>query len=117
MRYSRFFLCSKGQSTVEYVVIVTALIAALMGTHSVFSQIQAVLTDKYKSYCFGVSISDPPSMAFDEQMENDSSKVMQELQKLEDFIEHPDLPTDDMPSLPDGIKELLEKFKNILKEL
>lgn len=110
MKAKTLLTCNRGQSTVEYVVVVTALIAFLMGTHSVFFQVHKVFVDKYKSYCFGVSISDPPSIAFDEMVDKDSSKVMHELKKLEDFIEHPDLPSSDLPFLPDDVKKLLKKI-------
>ena len=94
----------QGQSTVEYVAVLLALIV-LFGSFSpilgddptekksIFSILSNTISNKYKSYCFGVAISDPPSEAFDERVEKETNfakYLTDELKKLLETAEHPD---------------------------
>lgn len=106
---------SSGQSTVEYVVVVTALIAVLMGTHSVFSEVRTVFIDKYRSYCFGISISDPPSVTFEKKIEKDSKTALNDLKEIESFIKkHSSFDIPDIPKKPTNAKEILNDFEKLL---
>jgi len=59
------FGSNKGQSTVEYVAVLTALfLIAGLGSGTV-SKLTTTIKQKYKSYCFSVAISDPPGAIFD----------------------------------------------------
>lgn len=109
MKKRRLLFSSNGQATIEYVVVVTALIAVLMGTNSIFSEFRKVFIDKYKSYCFGISISDPPSPAFI----GEEKKV----KELEEYIENLDVPVEDLPFLSEDEKEVIELFEKIVHKL
>ena len=53
-----------GQSAVEYLVICGVLIMALITAPSFYGTMSRTMKNKYRSYYFGVAISDPPRKAF-----------------------------------------------------
>lgn len=61
--------CSRGQSAVEYLVICACLITALLAAPPVLNTVHDTLANKYGSYSFGVSISDPPTVAHDQKIQ------------------------------------------------
>ncbi|BDD88928.1 hypothetical protein [Desulfofustis limnaeus] len=108
----------KGQSAVEYLVVVGVLVTSLIAAPSLFSMVRTMMFDKYRSYSFGVAISDPPSSAFDREVEEDADKVkkvMTALHDLEQFIEHPSWPEPGVPDWPG--KKVIEDFEHLLHEL
>ncbi len=74
-----------GQSAVEYLVILTALLIIVPLWPSVYRQLSHTMQDKYSSYAFAVSISDPPSKAFDDEIKKDTGKVGHFLKTLKDI--------------------------------
>lgn len=103
----------KGQSAIEYIVICTALVTMLLITsshNSIYNIVSHTMQDKYNSYEFAVSISDPPSKQFDDEVEQDADKVkdiMHTLKKIKHLIGHsiiPDITHGKIPSM-DSIKE------------
>ena len=115
------FQNEKGQSAVEYLVICTALVTMLLissSQDSLYNIMSHTMQDKYKSYAFGVSISDPPSKQFDDEVKQDADKVKEVLDTLDEIgelISHivlPDILHGKMPST-DSIK----KFASLVKSL
>lgn len=107
-----------GQSAVEYLVIVSVLVASLIAAPSLFSMVRTMMLDKYRSYSFAVAISDPPSSTFDREVAEDADKVKQvmtALHDLEEFIEHPSWPEPDIPGWPG--KKVIEDFEHLLHDL
>lgn len=93
-----------GQSAVEYLVVVGALVSALIAAPSIFSEVRDMMQNKYSSYSFGVAISDPPTSEFDEKVKRDANAVKEAidaLHKLENFVEHPPHPEFEKPDWPD----------------
>ena len=108
----------KGQSAVEYLIVVGALVTSLIAAPSMFSTVRTMMLDKYRGYSFGVAISDPPSSAFDKEVEENGDKVKKittALHDLEEFIEHPSWPDPDMPEWPG--KKVIEEFEHLLHDL
>ncbi|KJS00126.1 MAG: hypothetical protein VR65_14620 [Desulfobulbaceae bacterium BRH_c16a] len=100
-----------GQSVVEYLIVIGALVSALIAAPSAFNMVRGMMQNKYSSYSFGVAISDPPTSDFDEEVKRDAKAVkeaMDALHALEQFIEHPSLPEPYKPHWPD--------VSNMLKE-
>lgn len=98
-----------GQSAVEYLVVVAALVSALVAAPSAFDMVREMLHNKYRGYSFGVAISDPPTSAFDDKVKRDANAVKEAidtLHKLEHFVEHPPHPEFDKPEWPDWSKFL-----------
>jgi hypothetical protein len=111
----------KGQSAVEYLVICTALVTMLLissSDNSIYNIVSHTMQDKYKSYAFGVSISDPPSKKFDDEVKQDTDKVKEVLSILKEIgelISHiilPDILHGKMPSM-DSIKEFASLVKSL----
>jgi len=97
----------RGQSAVEYLVVVGALVSALIAAPSAFDMVRGMMQNKYRSYSFGIAISDPPTSIFDEKVDRDADTVkeaMDALHKLEKFIAHPSLPEPEKPDWP-GMSE------------
>lgn len=93
-----------GQSAVEYLVVVGALVSALIAAPSAFDMIRDMMQNKYRSYSFGIAISDPPTSGFDEKVKRDANAVKEAidtLHKLEQFVEHPPHPEIEKPNWPD----------------
>jgi hypothetical protein len=82
----------RGQSMVEFVVVLTALFLVAGLGRGYITQLKDVIQQKYRSYCFGIAISDPPpgsyqgmgvtedaahTMQLSEQMERMSSAASQ----------------------------------------
>lgn len=116
-----FLAGEEGQSAVEYLVICTALVTLLLVSTSqdgIYQMMSHTMQDKYKSYAFGVSIADPPSKAFDDEVKKDAEKVKEVLDtlgELEELITHaiiPDILHGKMPS-----KDSVKEFVNLLKSL
>lgn len=100
----------KGQSSVEYIIVTSALVAALITMPSIYDTISHTMQDKYKSYAFGVSISDPPSKQFDDKVH----KVADIIKQIEDLIEKigaifTDIFSGKLPSVKD--------FKSVFNDL
>ena len=76
-----------GQSAVEYLVILTALLIIVPLWPSIYQQFSHTMQDKYSSYAFAVSISDPPSKTFDDNVKKDTGKVGHFLKTLKDIGE------------------------------
>lgn len=117
----RKFFCfrnEKGQSTIEYLVVTGVLIASLISMPSIYKAISDTMQDKYKSYAFGVAISDPPRKAFDDTVQKDADKVKEVLDTLKDlgqFIENLTLDFFTKGKLPS--KQDIDNFYNLLKKL
>ena len=95
--------CQRGQSAVEYLIVVGALVSALVAAPSAFHMVRDMMQSKYQSYSFGIAISDPPTSTFDEEVARDANtvkEVMNTLHTLENFIEHPSLPDFEKPKWP-----------------
>ena len=93
-----------GQSAVEYLIVVGALVSALIATPSAFNMFRDMMQNKYRSYSFGIAISDPPTSEFDEKVKRDANAVKEAidaLHKLEKFVEQPPHPDFEKPDWPD----------------
>ena len=93
-----------GQSAVEYLIVVGALVSALIATPSAFEMVGDMMQNKYRSYSFGIAISDPPTSEFDEKVKQDANAVKEAidaLHKLEKFVEQPPHPDFEKPDWPD----------------
>lgn len=77
----------RGQSIVEYLIVSAAIVASLITAPSIYQEISGTLKNKYKSYAFGVAVSDPPRKTFDDQVKKDADEVKHILDILKD-IEH-----------------------------
>ncbi len=111
----------EGQSAVEYLVICTALVTMLLissSQDSLYNIMSHTMQDKYKSYAFGVSISDPPSKQFDDTVKEDADKVKEVLNILGEIralVSHmilPDILHGKMPST-DSIKQFASLVKSL----
>ena len=113
----------KGQSAVEYLVICTALVTLFLmssSQDSIYNMISHTIHDKYSSYAFSVSISDPPGKAFDDAVKQDAAKVkevLNELKEMEDLIKDTILPDikHDNPLSDD--KKIIKDFKALVKKI
>ncbi len=107
----------KGQSTVEYVVIVSLLLAAFLGSDSIDSLVKT-FHQKYKSYAFGVSISDPPSSSFDKEVNDSAQEVADIMHIIDDLLEFIEGADPDAGGAGDNpVTEELEEFERIIKNL
>lgn len=62
----RFLRKQKGQSMVEYIVVVAALIVALSyGDPSVMQQMGDAISKMYSGYSYGISVSELPDAPMD----------------------------------------------------
>jgi hypothetical protein len=108
---------NKGQSTVEYLVVTCALVAALIKAPGLYHTVSDTLENKYHSYSFGVAVSDPPRKAFDDAVNEDYEKIrkvldpLDELKRLINDIIIPDFKKGELPSW-DNVK----KFGELIKE-
>lgn len=102
---TRFLLRNQhGQSAVEYLIVVGALVSALVAAPSAFNMIRGMMQNKYSSYSFGIAISDPPSSHFDEDVKkgaNEVKEAIDALHELEKIVEHPPRPEFEKPDWPD----------------
>lgn len=57
----------QGQSAVEYLIVCSCIVAALVTAPSLYNTFSHTMANKYKSYAFGVAISEPPSKEFDDK--------------------------------------------------
>ncbi len=105
------FGSQRGQSTVEYVVIVTIFLTAFMAAPSVTKQLQTVFANKAESYAFAVSISDPPGSRADEKVHEVTDKI----DKIYNFLNDFELPDDIKEKIPGY--ESVEKFIKKIKKL
>ena len=54
-------LCNaKGQSMVEFVAVMAALFLIAGLGRGYITQLKSIIEQKYRSYCFGIAITDPP---------------------------------------------------------
>jgi Flp pilus assembly pilin Flp len=114
----RFLTNNNGQSAVEYIVVCAALVAGLIITPNIYDTISHTMQDKYKSYAFSVSISDPPSKQFDDKVKHDADEVkhvidiLKDLEKLVTDSIIPDILHGKIPS-EDSVKEFLHLLKSL----
>lgn len=114
---SKHLFNQTGQSAVEYLVVSFCLIATLLVTPSVYVTVSDTISNKYKSYCFGVAISDPPTKDFDdkEKKAGDALKVIHKIfNALEQLVDDLFFPTPGgaMPAI-DAVKKFIHALKNI----
>lgn len=108
----------QGQSAVEYLVITAALVASLLTLPNMYDTLSHTMRNKYQSYAFGVSISDPPSKAFDDKVSKDADEVkhiLETLKQVENLFSHtiiPDIKHGKMPST-----KSITEFRDQLKKL
>jgi len=108
----------RGQSVVEYLVLCGVLIMALITAPSIYSTMSHTMQNKYRSYWFGVAVSDPPRKAFDDTINKDADRVHEVIdafKKLADFVSNTIIPDILHMKLPD--QEELEKFIDLIKNL
>lgn len=109
--FYKMCVSNKGQSTVEYVVVVSVLLIAFMTAPSVTKQLQTVFLNKSESYAFAVAISDPPSS----QMDKKVHEVTDVIKGIADFFRNFTLPEELKEKYP--ALEIVEKFiKKIFKK-
>lgn len=80
--FFRFLNNQRGQSAVEYLIVSAAIIAGLITLPSIYDTMSHTMQNKYKSYAFGISISDPPTKHFDDTVKQDIDKVSKVLDTL-----------------------------------
>ncbi|MBU0969225.1 MAG: hypothetical protein KKC20_01195 [Proteobacteria bacterium] len=100
--------CNRGQSTVEYVVVTSALLAALMAAPSVSDTLVQTFYNKYESYSFGIAISDPPREETDKKVHEITETIDKWIQQFDDF-ELPDKLMENIPGT-ETIKLFLKKL-------
>jgi ABC-type lipoprotein release transport system permease subunit len=108
----------RGQSTIEYLIVTGILVMALITMPSIYATISHTMQNKYKSYCFGVAISDPPRKAFDDAINQDADKVQEVLNafdELADFMKNVIVP--DIVNLRLPSEKELDDFLQLLKKL
>ncbi|MFO7830369.1 MAG: hypothetical protein R6V18_00135 [Desulfuromonadaceae bacterium] len=105
-----------GQSTIEYLVVFFCLTAVLLKGPWIYEKISTPIQNKYHSYAFGVAISDPPTKAFDDEIQKDAAKVehvLEVLEEIEDEIEHAHIPDPSDIHIPKGIGKMWEKITHL----
>jgi hypothetical protein len=110
-------LNNKGQGAVEYLIVTLCLIAALLSAPSIYTTISDTMANKYKSYCFAVAISEPPTKAFDDGAQKIGDLIHmidQVIGAIEDLIEDLFVPSAGgvMPA-----KEAVKKFIGTLEKV
>ena len=106
-----------GQSTTEYVVIILFMLFAFMGKNAITEQLQTTFHNKYKSYAFGVAISDPPSKAFDDEVKDKTDRVKTVIDSLKNIIDIiSDFFSGDIDPGTDPGTEIIEQFKHIIEQ-
>lgn len=106
-----------GQSAVEYLIICSCLVAALLAAPNLYNTFSDIMANKYKSYAFGIALSEPPSKSIDDK-EQEVTKVVHIIREVFDAVgdlgkDILGLSTDD--SLPP--LEALKKFFHTLKSI
>jgi hypothetical protein len=89
----------------------------LLSAPSIYTTISDTMSNKYKSYCFAVAISEPPTKAFDdgEQKVGDFIHMIdQVIGAIEDLIEDLFVPSTGGVMPP---KEAVNKFIGTLKKV
>ncbi len=94
---------SKGQSTIEYLVVTFMLVAVLVTAPSIYETLGHTIIHKYQSYSFGIAISDPPRKAIDDTISKDIDMIRHLLDILSDF--------------KDIIKDVLQDIWNDIKHI
>jgi hypothetical protein len=106
-RQQSIFCANRGQSTVEYVAVLSALflIAGLGG--GAVSKLATTIKQKYKSYCFSVAISDPPEAVFDSrEAYQHNSEVLLALDKVNrGDVQQRSIGNEQGNSLPDFVSD------------
>lgn len=115
---SERILNQRGQSAVEYIIVTGFIVTALVTLPSLYDTFSHTMHDKFQSYAFGISISDPPSKAFDDEVHK-VSEVLGEIEKI--FSELWDMIKDltlhgKVPSLSD-IKKVVSDILNLITGL
>lgn len=106
------FSNQRGQSAVEYIIIVSAIITALIGAPSVVDSLSTTLVAKYKSYSFAVSVSDLPTIEFDKKINENASKISEYTTKAKEFINFLTNPELTVPSITnDVLPQTLNTYK------
>lgn len=74
---------ARGQSMVEFVVVLTALFLIAGLGRGYIGQLKDTIQQKYRSYCFGVAISDPPQGSYTMiSASEDAGKTMKVAEKI-----------------------------------
>ncbi len=113
----------RGQSAVEYLIMCAALVTLFITTsseNSIYNMISHTIHDKYSSYAFGVSISDPPDKAFDDKVKEDAAKVkevLDELENIEDLISDIELPDLSFKDISDEDSGIINGFKTLVHDI
>lgn len=110
-------LNNNGQGAVEYLIVTLCLIATLLSAPSIYTSISDTMSNKYKSYCFAVAISEPPTKAFDDgaQKVGDFIHMIDEvIGAIEDLIEDLFTPSAGGVMPP---KEAVNKFVGTLRKV
>jgi len=105
------FNCQRGQSTVEYVVVVTVLLTTFMAAPSVTKQLQTVFANKSVSYAFAVAISDPPSSKADKTVE-EVNDIIYNISYFLTNLEWPDGIEVKIPGY-EGIKKFIKEIEKL----
>lgn len=115
--YPRIITNERGQSTAEYIIIVMLMFTAFLGKDAAIEQLQLTFHNKYKSYAFGVSISDPPSKSFDDTVKKTADKIKNIIDSIKNIIDIIAQVLDGKidPGREPGT-EILEQFKHIIEQ-
>ncbi len=100
----------KGQSAVEYLVVMAALMASLITLPNIYHTVSHTMQDKYTSYAFSVAISDPPSKQFDDTV-HQGADILKEIEHVLFDIIIPDIRQGKLP----GIGEIKDFFDLVKK--
>lgn len=100
----------KGQSTVEYAVIVCLVFSMFLAAPSISDEFQTVFSNKSNSYAFSVAISEPPSSKVDEEVHEATSTIDDIVSFFRDF----ELPDDFLEDIPgyDTVEKFIDKIKS-----
>jgi len=115
-----FWANNSGQSAVEYLIVCFCLVAAIITMPSIYQTMSNTMSNKFKSYAFGVAISDPPTKEFDDsvqKVEDIIHKIERSLGAIGDLIKdlfglshHAKLPpVEAVEKLVDTLKQIFAK--------
>jgi len=107
-----FFRNERGQSTVEYLIVTGAVVFFIIGSPKFYDEMSHIMQNKYKSYSFGVAISDPPRKKFDDDVNVITGKIKQVLDFIKDIIFPPGTGLFHMPTWKD-LKDILNKILHV----
>lgn len=109
-------LCNaKGQSMVEFVAVMTALFLIAGLGRGYITQLKNIIEQKYRSYCFGIAITDPPQGSYTLiSGSEDAGRTMMLSEQIARMspVRESDNRAEVLPVLQDTDKDAIRDFRN-----